>query len=107
MKLGECRCIVFSRLRTGITCCPVLRAASRVSGRASENRCPGRAILPPIPTVTPDKIGVQVKKGWSDRISSGASFSKAKYSTPFLSKLSKDCLLQACIRIMNLMILEK
>ena len=28
---------------------PVLRAASRVSGRASENRCPGRAILPPIP----------------------------------------------------------
>ena len=28
---------------------PVLRAASRVNGRASENRCPGRVILPPIP----------------------------------------------------------
>ena len=28
-------------------CC--LERASRVSGRASENRCPGRAILPPIP----------------------------------------------------------
>jgi hypothetical protein len=28
---------------------PRRRAASRVSGRASENRCPGRAILPPIP----------------------------------------------------------
>ena len=30
----------FQRLRTGITWLPVLRAASRVSGRASENRCP-------------------------------------------------------------------
>src|ERR1700722_2009292 len=30
----------FQRLRTGITWLPVLRAASRVSGPASENRCP-------------------------------------------------------------------
>jgi hypothetical protein len=31
----------FQRLRTGIKWLPVLRAASRVSGLASENRCPG------------------------------------------------------------------
>jgi hypothetical protein len=31
---------------------PVLRAASRVGGRVSENRCPGRAILPPMPQFT-------------------------------------------------------
>jgi hypothetical protein len=39
----------FQRLRTAITWFPVLRAASRVCGRASENRCSGHAILPPIP----------------------------------------------------------
>src|SRR5271155_1491583 len=44
-----CQWSRFQRLRTGITWLPVLRAASRVSGPASENRCPGRAILPPIP----------------------------------------------------------
>jgi hypothetical protein len=45
----------FQRLRMGITWLP-LRAASRVSGPASENRCPGRAILPP--TVTQIELDI-------------------------------------------------
>jgi hypothetical protein len=36
----------FSEAADGDHVVPVLRAASRVSGPASENRCSGRAILP-------------------------------------------------------------
>jgi hypothetical protein len=39
----------FSACGRGSRGCQCLERQSRVSGRASENRCPGRAILPPIP----------------------------------------------------------
>jgi hypothetical protein len=44
-----CAAEPFSAPADGDHVLPVPRAAGRESGQAPENRCPGRAILPPIP----------------------------------------------------------
>jgi hypothetical protein len=88
----------FQRLRTGITWLPVLRAASRVSERASENRWPGRVILPPIPQLLRWRgndvvaIGLVVVAGCQERSMAG----KRQRATCQMQKYSDKCGSTSC-----------